>query len=337
MAISASSSGGQFNQNLEFMVQYLSRLGLMKKQESMQSRLIGQRQAGYERLEEERQANRMAQIQETFMNSIARDPVVERNVALIFKKRQAGEEVPMELLQKTKKSIKERSMLALFTHSGKVLPPGAEDWFDDLSEQALVNIAGQGATTARAKMVRETERAKLGVRGFEAVTARGREGRLFQDMTDESAEKQRTRWIDMVKDTVNFLETEGVKGDSVGADIRALFSSGKVTDPLSSENRGKAFTYLAEIWTKLIQRKKLAPGDIKFLINVRNARQIEDEGLMSPTTGLTPMQEEERGLKVQGVVDKNLFEMAVKMYMEEGGFGREDAEWHAKKLMGTMR
>jgi hypothetical protein len=102
-----------------------------------------------------------------------------------------------------------------------------------------------------------------------------REARLLLGMTDESAEKQRTRWIDFVKDTVNFLETEGVKGDSIGSDIRSLFSSGKVTDPLSSANRGKAFTYLAEIWTKLIQRKKLTPGDIKFLLNVRDVRSIE--------------------------------------------------------------
>lgn len=278
----AMQGGEQFNRNMELMLQYLSRLGLMKKQQKMQGELIGQRMMGYQELEETRHTNRMAQIQEAFMANIARDPVVERNVALIFKKRQAGEEVPMELLEKTKKSIKERSMLALYTHSGKVLPPEANVWFDDLSEQALVNIVGQGATTARTKMVAEEQRLATGVRGFEAVTARGREARLLQDMTKEDAEKQRTRWIDMVKDTVNFLETEGVQGESIGSDIRALFSSGKVTDPLSSANRGKAFTYLAEIWTKLIQRKKLTPGDIKFLINIRNVKQIEEQGVVSP-------------------------------------------------------
>ncbi len=329
MALQATPGGGDFNKNMEFILQYLSRLGLMKKQEAMQGRLIGQRMAGYSQLEEERQANRMAQIQETFMNNIARDPVVERNVALIFQKRQKGEEVPLELLKKTKKSIKERSMLALYTHSGKVLPPGAEDWFDDLSEQALVNITGQGATTARAKMVREIEEAKLGVRGYEADTARIREARLFQDMTKEDVEKQRTRWIDMVKDTVNFLETEGVKGESIGADIRSLFSSGKVTDPLSSANRGKAFTYLAEIWTKLIQRKKLTPGDIKFLINVRNARSIEApiaEG------GFGGVPEPGLGGESQAQVQQGMIEQIASDIQAKSGVDRQTALEYAKEF-----
>lgn len=278
----AMRGGEQFNQNLEFMLQYLSRLGLMKKQQKMQGELIGQRMMGYQELEETRHTNRMAQIQETLMNNLARDPAVERITGLIFKKRVKGEEVPQTMLDDLKRVVKERSMLAFYTHTGTVVPPDEEYLFDNISESAVVNFAGQGATTARTKMVAEEQRLATGVRGYEAVTARGREARLLQDMTKEDAEKQRTRWIDMVKDTVNFLETEGVQGESIGSDIRALFSSGKVTDPLSSANRGKAFTYLAEIWTKLIQRKKLTPGDIKFLINIRNAKQIEEQGVVSP-------------------------------------------------------
>lgn len=168
----ATTGGAQANKNMELMFRWLSQLGIMKKQEAMQSRLIGERMTGYSQLEEERHTNRMAQINETLMNQLARDPAVERITGLIFKKRVKGDPVPDSLLQELRKTVKERSMLAHYTHTGRNIPPEEEYVFDNISEQAVVNFAGQGAATARAKIAQETAREALIVRGYEADTGR---------------------------------------------------------------------------------------------------------------------------------------------------------------------
>ena len=165
--------------------------------------------------------------------------------------------------------------------------------------------------------------------------------------------------IAIVKDTINFLETEGVKGEDINETLRSLMGSGKIPDPLSPENRGKAFTYLMEIQIKLAKGKTLTANEEKFLINVRNTRAIQPEagvaalpeaptapgiagevvpgGLISPRTGLTPGQEV--GVTEAGdqVINQRLLEMMTQMYMEEGKLDEATARQMAQKLLGQLR
>ncbi len=101
------------------------------------------------------------------------------------------------------------------------------------------------------------------------------------------AEAQQKQWLAFVTDIEDFLRGEGVKGGELSDRLKGLFSSGKLVDPLSSENRGAAFTYLGQIRAKLIQGETLSSGDIRFLTTVRNTAEIERPpeeggGLVSP-------------------------------------------------------
>jgi len=127
---------------------------------------------------------------------------------------------------------------------------------------------------ARAGVTRETEEARLGVSRERLKLEKRKEIRLGKEKPSELLETQNKEWITLIKDTVDFLESRGVEGSELDKEVRALFSTGKYADPLSPELQGKAYTYLMEIWMKLIKRKPLREGDELFLQKIRNTRGI---------------------------------------------------------------
>lgn len=137
--------------------------------------------------------------------------------------------------------------------------------------------------------------ARVPIERYEAETKRIEAGVSVAKLSDQ----ERKDWISFVEDIEDHLRAEGVKGTSLTELERAQFGQGKIMDPLSAENRGKAYTFLGQIRAKLIKNQKLTDGEIRFLTMVRSSAQIgrpleEGGGLVDPTTGLTKLELETR-------------------------------------------
>lgn len=180
--------------------------------------------------------------------------------------------------------------------------------------------AQQRADRALRERELEVETAALPVRRLEAETGAGR---LELEKETGAAEE----WLRMVEDIEDHLRQEGVKKQAVDQADLALFGSGKVPDPLTAELRGKAYTHLGEIRTKIIQRKPLTPGEIRFLQTVRNSWQIKQPtelggGLVSPETGMTEIELRNRTLQT-----------VTQMIMEMTGLAEDQARNLAEKFI----
>jgi len=324
----------------------------------MQSQLLKQRMGGYGELETQRHENMMTRMHQAFTDQLSRDPTMQRHRALVFKAQQEGKDTG-PLVEAMRKDAVDIAKLAFSTATQKPWTKETAQAATLLTERSLTDMIGQAAMGTRLeKEIKEVKVPGLMLRGAEAVTEaerarlKGEELELEREkLKQKPAEEQNKEMRAIVKDTINFLEAEGVKGDELSAKNRALFSTGKVTDPLSPENRGKAFTYLMEIWINLAKGKTLTPGEENFLINVRNTRAIEPPtgeitpgvvpgaapgevgGLPSPRTGLTPGQE----ATAQGMIDQRMLEMMTQMYMEEGNLDEATARQMAQKLLSQLR
>lgn len=323
----------QLNEAMDFFTKYLAEMNLMK-----------QRQKGYMELEETGHQNVLEQIKERVFGEISKDPIIDRDSELLFYKQLHGEDISKDLERVEKRGFELMSS-AVKAASGKPLEEKDVFLLGKFSEGFRENIVNRiaersmqereitGVTEPTLKVrgyEAETARIGVGIRGEEATTERLK---LFKETSDE----QYKRWQPMIKDTIDFLESEGVKGDPMNVDTRALFSSGKITDPLSSENRGKAFTYLSQLWVKLNQGESLSKNEINFLVNVRDTSKIEKEGLPSPTTGLTPTGEAEAGAGIENAIRTRMLGIITQMYMEEGKLKQEDALIYAKRFLGLIK
>ncbi|MCK4384671.1 MAG: hypothetical protein KAW52_00265 [candidate division Zixibacteria bacterium] len=282
-----STPEGQFNRNIKTLTNFL-----------MQQKLMGQRMGGYGELETQRHENMMTRMEAAFTDQLSRDPVMQRHRALVFKAQKEGKDVA-SLVEAMKKDAMKLAKVSFDTLD----KPWTEETAQAatlLTEKSMVDMVGQAATSARQeKQIKEVAVPGLIMRGAEAGLEAERIGvqkdRLkldWQKLKQKPAEEQNKEMRAIVKDTINFLEAEGVKGKDINEQIKNLFGSGKIPDPLSPENRGKAFTYLMEIWINLAKGKTLTSSEEKFLIQVRNTRAIETPieeggigGLPSPALG----------------------------------------------------
>ena len=283
-----STPEGQFNRNIKTLTNFL-----------MQKNLLGTRMGGYGQLETQRHENMMTRMKAAFTDQLSRDPVMQRHRALVFKARQAGTD-PSSLIEAMKKDAMKIAETAFTTATQKPWTKETAQSATLLTESGVMDMVGQAATGERqARKIGLVDIPALGLRGEELEekkAARGLRERELElerkKLKQKPIEEQNKEMIAIVKDTINFLEAEGVKGEDVNQQMRALFGSGKVPDPLSPENRGKAFTYLLEIQLNLAKGKTLTSAEEKFLINVRNTRAIETPveeggigGLPSPALG----------------------------------------------------
>jgi len=349
-----STPEGQFNRNIKTLTNFL-----------MQKQLLGQRMGGYGQLETQRHENMMTRMKAAFTDQLSRDPVMQRHRALVFKAQKEGKDVA-SLVEAMKKDAMKIAEVAFTTATQKPWTKETAQSATLLTESGVMDMVGQAAVGTRQKeQIQKVAIPGLAIRGAEAMTdaervrLKGEELELQRKkLKQKPAEEQNKEMRAIVKDTINFLEAEGVKGKDINEQMKALFGSGKVPDPLSPKNRGQAFTWLMEIWINLAKGKALTANEEKFLINVRNTRAIEPEagitgitgvgeevaptgidrgGLISPKTGLTPGQE--TGVTEAGdqVINQRLLEMMTQMYMEEGKLDEATARQMAQKLIGQLR
>jgi len=198
---------------------------------------------------------------------------------------------------------------------------GAKRYYETAFKKALPYIQAQSKLATGKELTPDDVAANLiggGVGGVEKGTSeagqnrrsgisagleRGRQGidiqKLNFDKEKFNAESgggtgmtkdQRNAYIDMISDTEKFLIDQGVQGEAVSGNIRALFSSGKTLNPLSAGNQGKALTYLGEIRAQVIGGKPPTPAQVNFVNSVKNVSRIGETGVQPPPaeTALAP-------------------------------------------------
>jgi len=269
----------QINRNLEFLMNLLG-----------QKSIIKERMKGYEKLESQQHINMLERAKKNWLLQISQDPSINRIMSQMFIDRKEGKPTK-ELETELKNAVDSTVGLIASVSSGR--EPTEEMWqkgLSNISDMTLRELLQQSGMTARQAKELPFEEAGAILRagelqlGREQLEQRKRELDLEIKKTKQKPkEEQLNDWQKIVNDAVNFLETEGVKKDSsLRSDMRALFSSGKVTDPLSREHRGQAFAYLTMIQMKLANGELPSPGEEWFLINVRNSPEVEKYGLISP-------------------------------------------------------
>lgn len=177
----------------------------------------------------------------------------------------------------------------------------------------------------------DIEERKLPTEWLKATTGAGRLGFEMGEARVKPAETERKEWLEFVKDIEDHLRQEGVEKSDIDKQDTALFGSGKIPDPLSAINRGKAYTYLGEIRSKLIQNQRLTAGEIRFLQTVRNSWQIAKPpemggGLVSPELGGTALE-----------VQNRMVEEVARLIQQKTGLDPEQARRLALEFVGLLK
>lgn len=124
-------------------------------------------------------------------------------------------------------------------------------------------------TNIRARMTAET------ARGEQAVQ-RERIGAEATGKTQAQQDKVTDRYIKWIDETTQFLVGEGVQGEAITGEM-PIFLETKTRDPLSSEHRGYALTYLNQLKAKVMREgpDSLTDGNVAFITKVWNTPLVQ--------------------------------------------------------------
>jgi len=114
----------------------------------MKKQMIGERGRSYQELESLEHQNMMTRMKQNYINQISRDPIVQRDLSLIFMKTQAGQDAS-DIIPRLSENIKKRSKAAYTSATNQPWPKEMEEWLDVFTEDALVKLTGFGAAGAR--------------------------------------------------------------------------------------------------------------------------------------------------------------------------------------------
>jgi len=320
-----------FNKNIQRILNLVMQMKMAKRRHGFEMAEIGERQAGYERLEETRTRNTLNEIMTRFSNQLKQLPEVDFLVSTIRDKEQRGEDTSAERtrLQQTSKTVAESF---LTTALGGQL--GGEQ------AQKIVQYIG---TEAAQKLIPEMglERGKLAVKreeiglGREALGVRREElGVRAMEALGKTRKEKRDFWEKFIQENINYLEMQGVQREAGASEIMAMFRSGKELAPLSTEHHGQALTFLTQIMSRLGQDKLPTQGEINFMTKVRNTFKIgEEEGLPSPITGEFPSE----AAAGDEALRARMREQIITYIMTTYGLSRIEAERQAESYMAGIK
>lgn len=118
-------------------------------------------------------------------------------------------------------------------------------------------------------MAAEVDREKLGVEREKLTDVGAGRTQAAQDKVTE-------RYLKWIEDTTQFLVGEGVQGEAITGDM-PIYLEAKARDPLSSEDRGKALTYLQQLRAQVLRQgpDSLTDGNISFITKVWNTAGVQ--------------------------------------------------------------
>jgi len=334
-----NQSFDQLNEVMKMMNQFL-----------LQGSLEQQRMGGYKELEGQRHGNRMKEIEESFYNTIAQDPTIQRKQSEIFTKKRKGEDTS-ELEAEVKDVVRKVATLAYKAYNNK--PTTEEDWVGGLGEitdetaRRLITEGGQSSRQgemieqvykpeqATRQLTAETGAEQLKTRQAELGLDRQKFAREGVTKGKEERDAQIKVWRERVKDIQAFLAREGVEmSESAMSAMRAQAGASFLEDaaaslrgdPLSAENRGKLFIALGKIRTKI--DKGIFPSDAEtnLIEMARSTYQIEEEGGGFAEAGGT--------LDTRANVDLMAIEQKTREIMEIYKLDEESARKYAMEYLG---
>ena len=279
------NKGEQFNKTVEQLISLLmnqklmkERLGGYKELEGMRGErgveLENLRQEGDMALQKQRHGDETTQIQQEFYNDLAQDTEANQLKALIFTGKREGTDVT-GLIGDLDTRMKKVSASIANAYQGVTSPENIESMLNNLTDETLRKVFG---VIGDERQRREVAIPRLGVEKYAAETSRGNLAVSWEKLEVDNVKDQSTNWLKTIHRTQDHLRTEGIKeegGMGLGALKALIGGSGRMPDPLTPENRGAAYEWLAEIEGKL--NDGVLPNEIdkRFLRTVKNTFRIQ--------------------------------------------------------------
>lgn len=276
MALGMQDRSNNFNRIIEMFIRHMQSSKLVNQQMMGYAGLDKMRGNRMEALEGTRHGNQMIELQQKYMNEVARDPLLQQLRAEHFKISQAGGDVS-QIESDMKQRIQAVGLAGFNAATGQDMT--VEDFnavAGNLSEETfrtLITTTGQN--------VRQKEKIRLVDQPGQALTERGQNITLRGQDIDigkegtKAAQETFERWNDTVKTAETFLIGEGVQAKEGTTSGSILYGPAKTLDPLSPEHRSEAMFWLGKIRTKLNDNVPLTKADKNFLERVRSSQFFE--------------------------------------------------------------
>lgn len=291
----------RFNQTMRSILPFLMNQGLMRERQTGLETLEGQRQAGRLELEGVRTQNTREELEQKFFFELAKMPEMDRRIAVIFDKDRRGEDTT-QLKAQLKDVSKNLFLISLEASQGKLTPESIRD-VEGMSEKFVLNLFGeQGQSFRQERDIAQKDRAldervlqRERVGEIQAETGRGRLALDVSEAGKATTDEQTKRMLVTVRGVQDFLTGEGVRPEDMTDKEFRDFSlpqiggpkaDPKIRDPLSPQNRGKLFTWIAEMEIRLNKGTMPTPAEEELLARARNTFQIQAEGLPARETGV---------------------------------------------------
>jgi len=199
--------------------------------------------------------------------------------------------------------------------------------------------------------MKEVDIPSMETRGTVAETSKRKLAYDWEKLDVDNVKDQQTEWLKLIRDSAAHLKTEGIdEGISKGTLAELMGKSGRIPDPLSSENRGAAYEWLTDIEMKLIDGIMPNEADKRFLKLVKNTHRIQGEasgikgsevggsgipgeGMPTPETqGYTPTEfgEQDKLAKITRIKEQLIQDALMKGYITEDQVMRLDDMFQRK-------
>ncbi len=142
-----------------------------------------------------------------------------------------------------------------------------ESILSGMGSKGLMDMTQETGMNIRAQGVAKTEGEKLGVEREKVRAGIGKTGKSPEEVRAE-------RYLKLIDDTIGHLQAEGVQGEALVGNM-PIYLESKTRDPLSSENRGKALTYLNQLKVKVIDGSPLTDANTSFITRVWNTPGVQ--------------------------------------------------------------
>jgi len=286
--INFQNNASQFNKTMEQLISLLMNQKLMKERlsgykelEEMRGQrymdVEGFRQKGDIALQGKRHEDAMTEAQQKFYHDLAQDTKANQLKALAFMGKKEGKDVT-PLVGELNNRMKTVSAAVADAFKGVTSPERIESMLNNLTDETLRKVFG---VIGDERQRREVSIPSVETQRTTAETSKKRLAYDWAKLGVESIKDQSEEWKGLIKDVEDFLRQEGVKPEEEAMFGKLFEGSGKMPDPLSSENRGKALSWLTKIRMNLIDGIMPSQAERRFLGAVKNTLLIEgrEEGI----------------------------------------------------------
>ena len=279
------NNASQFNKTIEQLISLMMNQKLMKERLSGYKELEGMRgergmelegfrQEGATALQGQRHEDKEKELYKEYLYDAAKNPVLKQLSGDIYLKQHAGEDTS-GIRKELKDELDKTAGAVAHSHQGLMSEADAKALLMNTNDTVMNKLFG--VSQDMRQMV------NVGIPGVKtqakvAGTSRDRLAYDWEKFDVDNIEDQIKRNLDTIHRTQDHLRTEGIKKEG-GLGLNSLMmlfgGSGRVPDPLTSENRGAAYEWLADIELRLNAGDLPNEADKRFLKAVKNSDLIQ--------------------------------------------------------------